>query len=165
MDQDEALEVYRRQAYEFYNAMRASHDASARLTAEYGKFLIVSLFTIHTGAIVGLLALVGNSGGSLSIVIKTVLGPLWFFVIGLSLCMLCAFTTWKNWYYLECQYNELASPKYLNDPNQFPWDQKTSFSCKIEIAYWLSILLGFLSFFCMIGGAALALLSFGEIGS
>jgi hypothetical protein len=140
-----SAEDYKQQASLIYDRMIESLRFCATAQADYGKWLINTLWLMHSGAIVGLLF---RSGGGR----PDYLGSLWWFVFGIAFAFAAGFAAWWNFTFAVQQYEKWANPGVLSDPANWPKLDLTM-SLKIRLSMWVAIGFGVLSLACLIGGA------------
>lgn len=129
-----------------YRELKDSERSTFEISAAYGRWLINSLFLIHSGALFGMftfLAALAPSPEKVSLYSSVV----WWLITGLSSALLSGFATWLNWSEMSDYYNKIAEIRMLWDGDYWPdFNKKTP---KITFTYWASITLGFFSFFCL----------------
>jgi hypothetical protein len=136
---------YRLTASRYFDTLREDVAAYRQLQGDYGKWLIASLLLIHTAALYALIT---------TDAVRSVLATwaLWWFVGGLFLALLCGLVTWWNWELHVAQTIRRANVNMLTNVEFWPADDPST-NWKIDLTYWLSLVLGLLSAFALLGGA------------
>jgi hypothetical protein len=142
---DEHDPDYRLKAGKYFDALRDDIAGYRQLQGDYGKWLIASLLLVHTAA---LYALITTDG------VRSVLGTfaLWWFVGGLFLALLCGLVTWWNWELHVGLTERWANVNMLTSPTDWPKNEPST-DFWIKLTFWLSLVLGLLSAFALLGGA------------
>lgn len=133
-------ENYRRQEAVF-DRFRDLEKAFISTQAEYGKWLINTLWLLHSGSIVGLLF--KHAGANP----PPYLNALWWFVIGIILAFGSGFATWLNFTVAANVFGRV-----LSDPERV-LKVDTRDSCRIKLTLWLAVASGILSVACLVIGA------------
>jgi|GEM_PF-4059278 len=123
-------------------------DFGQKTQAEHGKWLINTLYLLHSGAIVALLSKVPSDS------IAILAAPLKWFISGIALAFLAGLATWTNYYWLIKAYSEMISTIRSKRwrPGEFP--SSVQF---VSITMWIALTVGLASFFCLLAGAWTAL--------
>jgi len=141
-----SVDDYKQQSTLVYNRMVESIRFCATAQSEYGKWLVNTLWLMHSGALVGLLF--RSPGGR-----PEYLGSLWWFVIGIALAFGAGFAAWWNFTFATDLYSKWAKVSMLTNPADQPTEDPVQ-SLKIKITMWIAVVAGVLSLCCLLGGAA-----------
>jgi len=133
-----------------YNDLKESQRATFAVSAEYGRWLLGSLFILHGGALFGLFTFLGDVADQPEL-LSAYAAAVWWFLIGLLLAMLSGFFAWMNWSMHSSNYESSANVAMLWDPTQ--WTGKAPHDVGLYITNRGSTLLGFASALCTIGAA------------
>ena len=136
---------YRRSAEVVFHDLKEGQRVARTAQAEYGKWLINTLWLMHSGSIVGLLfkAHAGQSP-------PPYFSALWWFVAGIVLAFGAGFSAWWNFTFAAAQYEKWADHRMLNDQKYWP---KETGSSRSSITLWIAVAFGVLSVGCLLGGA------------
>ncbi|MER9461967.1 hypothetical protein NKI80_18875 [Mesorhizobium sp. M0387] len=137
-----------------YNDLKESQRATFQIAAEYGRWLIASLLLVHSGALFGLFSLLSNPSTQQT-TLQVFKAPVWCFVIGLLLALLCGFSAWINWSMHASNYQTSARYDMLWDPER--WVDEPRFARGLDVTNWACIVAGLLSAACIAIGAAFIL--------
>lgn len=141
---------YREAAKLAYDNVLEMRKLAFTAQADYGKWLISSIFLMH-GAAIGGLAFKGGAGA------PAYLLAVGWFVAGLVLALASGFSTWVNFNLAAKQYHLWAKPAMISDPAQ--WPTKSSHGTGVRLSMWLAIIFGFLSVATLVAGAVHVLLA------
>jgi hypothetical protein len=144
-DKTDPEALYREQAKLFYNQAVDRAKLSATIQADYGKWLVNTLWLMHSGAIVGLLFRATTTGR------PPYFSELWWFIFGVAFAFGAGFASWWNFTFAVNQYDQWASPAILTDRTK--WPITAAFKWKIRVTMWVAIVCGLLSMGCLILGA------------
>jgi len=137
-----------------YNDLKEFQRTSFSVFAEYGKWLISSLVLIHSGALFGLFSFLDTLASN-----PAALGaykfPIWCFVAGLFLALVCGFLAWINWGMHFANAQAEARADMLWDPDR--WVGKPIYVRSLDVTYIGSIVAGVASALCILFGAAMIL--------
>lgn len=128
-----------------YDGMLEMRRLSYSTQADYGKWLISSIFLMHGSAIAGLAFRASATG------MPPYLSAVLWFVFGMILALGAGFSAWWNFSAAADQYNTWAKPAMLFD--QSSWPTEAAKAREIEATKWLSIGCGVLSVVALLGGA------------
>lgn len=137
-------DTYKEHAKEIYERMVEASRFSAEKQADYGKWLVNTLWLMHSGAIAGLLFKASATSP------PPFLGALWWFVSGIALAFAAGFAAWWNFTFAYKQYERWADPSMLNDASKWPKDTDP----RITATMWVAVTCGVISVFCLLAGAA-----------
>jgi hypothetical protein len=137
---------YRKTAELMYARMINAGQRAYAMQAEYGKWLINTLWLMHSGAIVGLLfkATAGN-------VPPPYLSSVWWFIFGIVFAFGAGFAAWWNFTFAAVQCEKWANFRMFTDREHWP---SGPIDRKLMVTLWVSVGCGFASIICLIGGAA-----------
>ena len=141
---------YREVAKLTYDALLEMRRLSFGAQADYGKWLISSIFLMHGSAIGGLAFKAAATGA------PPYLAAILWFVAGLVLALASGFSAWCNFSSGAAQYYMWARPAMLFDRTAWPSDPRHA--CAIKITRWLSIIFGFGSVLVLVIGSIHVLL-------
>lgn len=142
-NRQEAAEIVYRDHKEM---QRATFDAAA----QWGRWLLASLLLIHGGALFGLFTFLSSLAGKPE-ALAQYQWTVWWFVAGIILTLASGLAVWLNWSMHSDNHDGWANKAMLWDPDQ--WVGETRHDRRIDIAYWLAIILGIASALCIVGGA------------
>lgn len=138
---------YRIQAERAFESLRDIQKIAVGAQVGYGRWLINSLWLMHSGAIVGLIF---KSSGSAP---PPYLGAIWWFIAGIAFAFFAGFAAWLNFSMFWEKHAAWADVRMLTNPKHWPRpDPKYSF--RIRFTLRTSVGCGVLSLACLIGGAA-----------
>jgi len=138
-------EEYLRQATAVFESMKARERHALTIQAEYGKWLINTLYLLHGGTVVGLLSKAPLRGPS-----PLYMDSLLWFGAGIIAALFAAFATWWNWTFAIQVYSTMANPKMLVSQDHWPALPNTK---KITASMWVAIVFGSVSVGFWIWGA------------
>jgi hypothetical protein len=141
---DDRGDVYKETARLTYDSLLEMRRLSFAAQADYGKWLISSIFLMH-GAAIGGLAFKGATGA------PTYLAAVGWFVAGLVLALASGFSTWVNFHFGAKQYDLWAKPSMISDHTQ--WPTIATHGRAIRVTMWLAIIFGFCSVACLVAGS------------
>lgn len=133
-----------------FNDLKSSEKDALEVSANYGRWLLNSLFLMHGGALFGMFTFLGPVAREPE-KIALYAGTIWWFVLGLLCAMLSGFFAWLNWSYLADDYDHMADYRMLWDAQA--WVRKPKHTLAMPITNYSSILFGFLSGLCIVGAA------------
>lgn len=128
-----------------YDGLLEMRRLSYAVQADYGKWLISSIFLMHGSAIAGLAFRASATG------VPPYLFAILWFVFGMILALGAGFCAWLNFSAAASQYSDWAKPAMLFD--QANWPTEAARAREIEATRWLSIVCGILSVLTLLGGA------------
>lgn len=137
-------ENYRIVAEAAFKQLEDMRSKAFMMQADYGKWLISSLFLMHGSAIAGLMF---KSGGATA---PPYLFAVAWFVAGLVLALGAGFAAWWNFTFALKHYQIWSKPNMLT--NREHWPQKAS-SKAVTVTLWVAVACGLLSVVCLVGGA------------
>jgi len=136
---------YRTVATAKFQQMSDFRDKAFETQADYGKWLISSLFLMHGSAIAGLLFKSGAATAP-----PYLLEVLWF-VGGLVFALGAGAAAWWNFTFAMMYYHAWAQPEMLIDKDYRPdLPSKTA----IDLTMWLALVCASMSVACLVFGAA-----------
>lgn len=141
----EVDEKYKRAAELVYGHNAKMHEFCIKLQAEYGKWLVSSLFVLHGAAIGGLVFKAAQTSP------PAYLLAVWWFVVGLVLALATGFSAWWNFTFLAERYYRWADYRMLTDREFWP---KPEEGRGIDATLWVAVTTGVLSVACLLVGAA-----------
>ncbi|SOC85556.1 hypothetical protein SAMN05421890_4061 [Ensifer adhaerens] len=133
-----------------YHEYRHMQRATSAIFAEWGRWLVASLMLVHGGALFGLFGFLGKFADkpeSLAQYQWTV----WWFVGGMVATFAAGFCAWLNWSMHSDNYDSFANMGMLWDPEV--WCGPLKHDRGLWWTNWLAIIFGFISAFCIVGGA------------
>jgi hypothetical protein len=136
-------ENYRRSAEAVYTGLKELQGFALKMQGECGRWLIVSLLSLHVAAIGGVL--LKTSGGTPSI-----LDSLWWFVAGIILALAAGFSAFWNFFLAASGFDRMADHRMLSDRQYWPTKPLGRW---VKLTLWLSVSSGVLSAACLLGGA------------
>lgn len=142
---DQHQDQYKETAKLTYDSLLEMRRLSYAAQADYGKWLISSIFLMHGSAIAGLAFRASATG------VPPYLSAILWFVAGMIAALGSGFCAWLNFTAAAGQYNEWAKPAMLFD--QSSWPAEAAKAREIERTKRLSIACGFLSVLTLLGGA------------
>lgn len=111
--------------------------------AEHSKWLINTLYLLHSGAIAGILIRVPPER------LSPFIQPLSWFIVGIALAFVTAFAAWLNYRYFIFTYSELAArARESRSSDEPPRSTKL-----VALTENLALLIFFGSFACLLVGA------------
>lgn len=119
-------------------------DFGRKTQADHSKWLINTLYLLHSGAIAGILSRMPLEK------IPLFVGAIVWFVVGLAFAFLAGLATWANYEFYIRTYAELI--KRIRR-NQWKSDELPDISKFVGLSAWLALLIGFVSFICLAIGA------------
>ncbi|TKB12799.1 MAG: hypothetical protein E5V75_23975 [Mesorhizobium sp.] len=134
------IEARRLQYHEFQETKRAAFQAQG----EYGRWLIVSLLTIHGAAVL----LPAQNPELVKTVLKTTFP---WNVVGVLLTLACGFVAWVNWTLLARLYDDVTPGMIVGTEHWPTFNRRTL--CWVTLTYWLAIGFGLVSVVCVVGAA------------
>jgi hypothetical protein len=137
-------ESYRKQAEIVYLSLKDMQKHATTMQAEYGKWMINTLYLLHGGAIAGLLAKAAPG------VTPIYLSSLWWFVGGIVCSMCAALAAWWNFTFAARIYYQSADYRMLTDKAHWP---KIPRSMATRATMILGMLAGLSSIACLVLGA------------
>jgi hypothetical protein len=126
----------------------SSLDFGRKTQAEHSKWLINTLYLLHSGAIAGIVSRVSTDK------LPQFVGSLKWFVFGLALAFLAGLATWSNYEFFNFTYSELI--KRIRYGQWIAGDLPKS-ARLVAWSSYIALALGLASFFCLIIGAFLTL--------
>lgn len=130
---------------QFYES---SLDFGRKTQAEHSKWLINTLYLLHSGSIAGILTRAPPDKLSQFAV------SLWWFVAGVALAFFAGLATWINYHWFNRTYSDLI--KMIRQrhwrPNELPKSARF-----VAATQWAALCVGLLSFGCLLIGAGLTL--------
>jgi hypothetical protein len=145
MSEQPADSSYKETAKLTYESLLEMRRLSFAAQADYGKWLISSIFLMHGAAIGGLAFKAGATGA------PTYLAAVMWFVGGLVLALASGFSTWCNFSFAAKQYAVWAKPAMLFDLKQ--WPTETNHGRGIKWTMGLAIFFGFCSVLALVAGS------------
>lgn len=142
---DRGQDQYKETAKLTYDSILEMRRLSYAAQADYGKWLISSIFLMHGSAIAGLAFRASAIG------VPPYLSAILWFVLGMILALGAGFCAWLNFSAAASQYSLWAKPAMLFD--QSSWPMETTKAREIEATKWLSMSCGILSVLALLGGA------------
>jgi hypothetical protein len=136
---------YKETAKFTYEAILEMRRLAFAAQADYGKWLISSIFLMHGSAIGGLAFKAAATGA------PPYLAAILWSVAGLVLALASGFCAWWNFSLGAAQYNLWARPSMLFDRASWPSTAKHARS--IELTKWLSIICGVGSVMVLVVGS------------
>jgi hypothetical protein len=130
---------------EFYEN---SLDFGRKAQSEHSKWLINTLYLLHSGSIAGLLYRVpANELGKFACSIS-------WFIAGVAFAFLAGLGTWANYHWFNRAYSDLIQSIRRNEwqPGKRPRSANL-----VALTQWVALAIGFVSFGCLILGARLTL--------
>jgi len=137
-----------------FQSWKEQQRHTAELAAAYGRWLVASVVVIHAGALFSIFSFLSGYADKPTI-ITGYAAPVWCFVAGLVLALLCGLMTWLNWSLHSASFAHQANYKMLVDQNE--WLSDSIYPNGIWWTYWLSLVLGIASAFLIPIAAALIL--------
>jgi hypothetical protein len=130
-----------------------SLEFGRKTQAEHSKWLINTLYLLHSGAIAGILSRMPLEK------IPQFVGPLKWFASGLALAFLAGLATWSNYELFNLTYSELI--KRIRRSEWVPGELPNS-ARFVGWTAWIALGVGLASFSCLVIGAfcTLSVLSF-----
>lgn len=147
MPNQNSYDDYRTMAAQALESLRDMQRIAVGAQLEYGRWLINTLWLMHSGAIVGL---VFRSSGSAP---PAYLGAIWCFVAGVALAFLAGFAAWCNFSIFWEQFAKWADVRMLTHREHWP-KSDPRYSFWIRFTLLASVGCGLLSLACLLGGAA-----------
>ena len=127
---------------QFYES---SLDFGRKTQAEHSKWLINTLYLLHSGAIAGILSRMPIER------IPQFVSSLKWFVIGLALAFLAGLATWSNYDWFIRTYLELI--KRIRSGQWKPDDDLPKIAKLVGLTAWIALTVGLASFACLVIGA------------
>lgn len=141
---DQSQDQYKEVAKLTYDSLLEMRRLSFAAQAEYGKWLISSIFLMH-GSAIGGLAFKAATGA------PPYLAAMLWFVVGMIFALGSGFAAWWNFSFASAQYESWAQPGMLFDRSKWPSDVTKAGGMKMTRR--LSIACGVLSVVMLFGGA------------
>jgi hypothetical protein len=126
---------------QFYEA---SLDFGRKTQAEYSKWLINTLYLLHSGSIAGVIYRAPSDKLVQFIV------PLSWFVAGVALGFLAGLATWTNYHWFNIAYSDMIKLVRRSEWQDGVLPNSVKY---VAITQWLALGVGLLSFVCLIVGA------------
>lgn len=142
---DQGQDQYKETARLTYESLLEMRRLSFAAQADYGKWLISSIFLMHGSAIGGLAFKTATTGA------PSYLAAILWFVIGMILALGAGFSAWWNFSLAAQQYDGWAKPAMLF--NRERWPSEATKIGGIRETRWISIGCGVLSVLALLGGA------------
>jgi hypothetical protein len=144
-DEASSADNYKELAKLTYDSLLEMRRLSFGAQADYGKWLISSIFLMHGSAIGGLAFKAAAIGA------PPYLAAILWFVFGLVLALAAGFLAWLNFSLGADQYDSWAKPAMLFDRTQWPTSTQHSFG--ITLTMRLAIIAGVSSVLLLLIGA------------
>lgn len=125
-----------------FQSWKEQHRHASELAAAYGRWLVASLVIIHAGALFSLFSFLSGYADKPTI-ISGYAAPVWCFVAGLALALICGLLTWLNWSLHSASFAHQANFRML--VNSQEWLNDGIHTQGIWWTYWLSLLFGIAS--------------------
>lgn len=140
-----APDVYSKQAEAAYQLSFELLKSARSAQIEYGRWLVNTLWLMHSGAIVGLLfkAHAGEHPPPYS-------GALFWFVAGIVSAFVAAFAAWWNFTFAAVLFQTWTDVRMLSDSNYWPQPAKGK---AMKATMWIAIAGGVGSLFCLVVGS------------
>lgn len=119
-------------------------DFGRKTQADHSKWLINTLYLLHSGAIAGVVSRMPIE--KIPLFVNSVI----WFVIGLALAFLAGLATWANYDIYIRAYSEMIK-RIRRD--QWKPDELPKIAKFVSLSAWLALLLGLASFVCLAIGA------------
>jgi hypothetical protein len=136
---------YKETAKLTYESLLEMRRLSYAAQADYGKWLISSIFLMHGAGIGGLAFKAGATGA------PTYLAAILWFVGGLVLALASGFSAWHNFSFAARQYDDWAKPAMLFDVKKWPTEAPHARGIKLTMR--LAICFGFCSVLALAAGS------------
>jgi hypothetical protein len=138
-------EAYKKQAEVAYQSNFELLKSARSAQIEYGRWLINTLWLMHSGAIVGLLfkAHAGEHPPPYS-------GALFWFVAGIVSAFVAAFAAWWNFTFAAVLFHRWADVRMLHDPTHWPAQKPGK---GMVVMMWIAIMGGVASLGCLVFGS------------
>lgn len=140
----ESESSYERQAEVVFNDLKETQRSARASQIEYGKWLVNTLWLMHSGSIVGLL-FKAHVGGTP----PPYLGAIWWFVAGIVFAFGAGFSAWWNFTFSTLYFHKLADYRMLSAREFWPKPER---SRHMLATMWVAIACGVLSLVCLLGG-------------
>jgi hypothetical protein len=144
-DEASGTDNYKEVAKLTYESFLEMRRLSFAAQADYGKWLISSIFLIHGSAIGGLAFKAAATGA------PPYLAAILWFVAGLVLALASGFSAWWNFSLGADQYHIWAKPTMLIDRTQ--WPTTAQHARGITLTKWLAIIFGVSSVLVLVIGS------------
>jgi len=138
-------DTYKETAKLAYDGLLEMRRLSFAAQADYGKWLISSIFLMHGSAIAGLAFRATATGA------PPYLKAILWFVLGLVLALAAGFCAWCNFSLAAKQYDKWARPSMVVD--RTAWPTELAYSSGIKWTMRLAILCGIGSVGTLVWGA------------
>ena len=138
-------DVYAKQAEAAYQLSFELLKSARAAQIEYGRWLVNTLWLMHSGAIVGLLfkAHAGEHPPSYS-------GALFWFVGGIVSAFVAAFAAWWNFTFAAVLFHRWTDVRMLSDPQYWPQPDKGK---AMKATMWIAIAGGIGSLVSLVVGS------------
>lgn len=138
-------ETYKRQAEAAYQLGFELLKSARAAQIEYGRWLVNTLWLMHSGAIVGLLfkAHSGEHPPSYSV-------ALFWFVAGIVSAFIAAFAAWWNFTFAAVLFHSWTDVRMLSDSKYWPQPDKGK---GMKVTMWIAITGGIGSLICLVVGS------------
>ncbi len=140
-----ASEAYKKQAETAYQQNFELLKSARSAQIEYGRWLINTLWLMHSGAIVGLL-FKAHSGEHP----PAYASALFWFVVGIVAAFAAGFAAWWNFTFAAVLFQSWADVRMLNDPKYWPVQKSGK---GMIVTMWIAILGGLASVGCLVVGS------------
>ncbi|WLB19361.1 hypothetical protein [Bradyrhizobium japonicum] len=145
MNSENPPDPYKETAKLTYDGLLEMRRLSFGAQADYGKWLISSIFVMHGSAIAGL-AFKATATGA-----PPYLKAILWFVVGLVLALAAGFCAWCNFSLAAKQYDKWARPSMVVD--RAAWPTELAYAAGIEWTMRLAVLCGMGSVGALVWGA------------
>ncbi|HWA70632.1 MAG TPA: hypothetical protein VG821_12460 [Rhizomicrobium sp.] len=120
---------------------------TSQIQADYGKWLIVTVTSVHLAA----LYMVSQPG--VPEAVRTNPMSYWPFIIGICAILIAGLITWANWTMAASIYMSWMNAWMLVDFKYWPKDAPRWKQIVMPITFWVSLIIGLGSAFCLPWGA------------
>lgn len=139
------MDDYAKHSEAVYKDLKEGERLAKASQVEYGKWLVNTLWLMHSGSIVGLLFRTPIGAGA-----PPYLGALWWFVAGIVFAFGAGFAAWWNFTFAANTYSTWADYRMLTSPEHWP---KAAQPRALQVTMWIAIACGVASVACLLGGA------------
>lgn len=134
---------YKKQAEVAYQSYFELMKSARSAQVEYGRWLINTLWLMHSGAIVGLLAHAGQHPPTYS-------GALFWFVAGIVWAFVAAFAAWWNFTFAAVLFQSWADVRMLHNARHWPSKKPGT---GMLVTMWIALGGGIASIGCLVAGS------------
>lgn len=138
-------EAYEKRAQVAYESSFELLKIARSAQVEYGRWLVNTLWLMHSGAIVGLLfkVHVGEHPPSYT-------AALFWFVAGIVFAFVAAFAAWWNFTFAAVFFQSWADVRMLTDSQYWPTRKSAK---SLQVTMWLALAGGIASLGCLVIGS------------